>query len=104
MNQDLTSNEIRILSTLETQQMYGYEIIKEVKETSGYSMLLGSLYNTLKSMERKGFVKSYWSDETSSGGRRKYFKITALGTRVLNDVKSKLLTQWGYPVLNPSSS
>lgn len=92
---DLTVNEMRILSVLISKEMYGYEIIKEVKESSDHQMILGSLYNTLKSMERKGFVKSYWSSESSAGGRRKYFEITAMGANVLNENRTKLLLQWG---------
>ena len=95
MFKDITVGALRVLSALSTKEMYGYEIIKEIKEASGHQLLLGSLYNTLKSLERKGLVTSYWSDDPSAGGRRKYFKITASGSQVFSEEQMKLMSQWG---------
>lgn len=83
---NLTLQEIKILSALEVDDMYGYQILKEIKSR----ILLGSLYNSLKSMERKGYVESKWGDETGQGGRRKYYRITALGKKVFNNIKVEL--------------
>lgn len=83
--------EMKILSALKTQEMYGYQILKEIKS----KILLGSLYNSLKAMERKGFVKSYWGDETGQGGRRKYYKITALGSDVFESTRNELIPLFG---------
>jgi PadR family transcriptional regulator, regulatory protein PadR len=85
-NHNLTLQEIKILSVLETDDMYGYQILKEL----GKKILLGSLYNTLKSMERKGYVESKWGEDTGQGGRRKYYKITAQGEKIFEQAKSEL--------------
>lgn len=87
-NHNLTLQEIKILSALEVEDMYGYQILKEIET----KILLGSLYNSLKSMERKGYVESKWGDESGQGGRRKYYSITALGKRVFNDTKVELIS------------
>ncbi|WP_046758542.1 PadR family transcriptional regulator [Kordia jejudonensis] len=85
-NYNLTLQEIKILSALEIEEMYGYQILKEIQS----KILLGSLYNSLKSMQRKGYVESKWGDETGQGGRRKYYSITALGNKILNDTRIEL--------------
>ena len=83
----LTMQELKILGSLVKEDMYGYQILKELNS----NILLGSLYNTLKSMEKKGFVKSRWGEETSNGGRRKYYKITGLGIEQFEFSKAEII-------------
>jgi PadR family transcriptional regulator len=97
---NLTMGQIRVLSALDTDEMYGYEIIKYINKSSGLRMVLGSLYNTLKSLERKKLVESYWSNEESAGGRRKYFRITGLGRKIFNETTDELLTNFGAVRIN----
>lgn len=85
-NHTLTLQELKILSTLEVNDMYGYQILKELNS----KVLLGSLYNTLKGLERKGYVESKWAEETGKGGRRKYYRVTALGENIYAETKSEL--------------
>ncbi|MEM8938613.1 MAG: PadR family transcriptional regulator [Bacteroidota bacterium] len=94
-NFNLTMQEMKILSALSTQEMYGYQILKEIKS----KILLGSLYNSLKTMERKGFVESYWGDEAGQGGRRKYYRITALGDEVFENTKNELIPLFGLKLI-----
>lgn len=67
-----------ILSILNEKDCYGYEIAKTVKVKCNnmFELKEGTMY---KRMESKGFIKSYWSQEESAGGRRKYYKMTDLG-------------------------
>jgi DNA-binding PadR family transcriptional regulator len=88
MSHNLTLQEIKILSALEIDSKYGYQILKEIKS----KILLGSLYNSLKSMEKKGYIESNWGNEVGQGGRRKYYKITALGKKVYDNSKSDLIS------------
>lgn len=73
-----------ILNVLSRGDSYGYEILKEVAETSHgqYEMKEPSLYTSLKRLEGQGFVVSYWGDETQ-GARRKYYRVTEEGMREL---------------------
>lgn len=69
-----------ILKLLIKQDMYGYEITKEIYELSGqlYELKEATMYSSLKRLEKSGNIVSYWGDE-SQGGRRKYYKITEDG-------------------------
>lgn len=77
------SIDLLLLSLIKQRDLYGYEITKLLKQLSDdhYEMSEGTLYPALKRLERKQWIESYWS-ETSSG-RRKYYKLTDLGTKEL---------------------
>ncbi|WP_163530061.1 PadR family transcriptional regulator [Halobacillus ihumii] len=84
------SIDILMLGVVSNHDMYGYEIVKHLKEQSDnlYNMSEGTLYPALKRLEKKEWLTSYWA-ETSSG-RRKYYKITEEGRTVLD----QKLGQW----------
>lgn len=85
------SIDILLLSLLNQQDMYGYEIVKTLKQNSNelYNMSEGTLYPALKRLETKGWLLSYWVN-ADNGGRRKYYQITEDGKRELE----KKLTEW----------
>lgn len=85
------SIDILLLSLLNQQDMYGYEIVKTLKQNSNelYNMSEGTLYPALKRLETKGWLLSYWVN-ADNGGRRKYYQITDDGKRELE----KKLTEW----------
>ena len=70
-----------ILSLLHTRDMYGYELAKLVRERSDeqFELKEGTLYLSLKRLEKNKWIESYWGDEQGPGGRRKYYKLTSLG-------------------------
>ena len=78
------STSILILTLLKEKDMYGYEIIQEMKTKSDnmFSMKEGSLYPMLHSLEKNNAVESYWYD-TDEGRRRKYYRITDSGILLL---------------------
>ena len=96
MSENLTVNQVRVLSTLMNGDKYGLEIIKAIQEESGAKLFLGTLYNLMNSLEKKGYVKSRWGEATSErgGNRRKYYEITGAGENVLNDTRSSLMRLW----------
>lgn len=79
------SIDILLLSLLCKRDMYGYEIVKSLKENSKelYSMSEGTLYPALKRLERNEWIQSYWED-SELGGRRKYYQIMDSGKNELN--------------------
>lgn len=85
------SIDILLLSLLNKRDMYGYEIVKTLKENSNelYNMSEGTLYPALKRLESKEWLQSYW-ESSESGGRRKYYRITEDGKYEL-DIK---LNEW----------
>lgn len=80
--------EEELLILLLGEERYGLEIIQAFEDASDgkRKLSVGSLYPTLSRMEEKGLIKSRMEDRPSDdkgGARRKYFRITRLGSRVL---------------------
>ena len=80
------NTESVLLALLETEPMYGYQIVKEVEQrSSGYfAFKEGTLYPALHRLERDKLVDGSWQ-ETPSGTRRRYYNITAKGRQTLAD-------------------
>lgn len=78
------SSSLLVLSVLESKDMYGYQIIKEIemKSEQVFSFKEGTLYPILHAFERDGYVKSYW-EESDQGRKRKYYHITKKGIKEL---------------------
>jgi PadR family transcriptional regulator, regulatory protein PadR len=78
-----------VLKILMEGDSYGYEIYKKIIEKSEgmYELKEATLYSSFRRLEQEGCITSYWGDETL-GGRRKYYKITAIGEN-LYDLNKK---------------
>lgn len=88
INKDLvaaTSTPL-VLAILAEGDSYGYAILKQVRELSGGELEWtdGMLYPVLHRLERSGLIDSRW-EETASGRRRKYYRITQAGREQLAD-------------------
>ncbi|MEF2246260.1 MULTISPECIES: PadR family transcriptional regulator [unclassified Paenibacillus] len=83
-----------ILSFLNKEDLYGYEISKRIREISGntFEIKEGTMYVVLKRLENSEYILPYWDDSESGGGRRRYYKITDQGIEYLT-VKKK---QWDF--------
>ncbi|MBQ2119300.1 MAG: PadR family transcriptional regulator [Clostridia bacterium] len=79
------STDTIILSVLEAGDSYGYAINKAVaRATDGrYEMKEATLYTAFKRLEESGSVLSYWGDDGGAGARRRYYRITESGKKVL---------------------
>ncbi len=83
------STDMLILSLLEEENMYGYEMIKKISEKSEniFEFKEGTLYPILHTLEEKNYITSYW---TSAGAKkRKYYSITKTGKKHLNEKKKE---------------
>lgn len=67
-------------------EAYGVAILSGLEEKSDKKINISAIHVALKRMENKGFVKSRFGGITSDrGGRRKkFYVITALGKRMLD--------------------
>ncbi|MFD2442501.1 PadR family transcriptional regulator [Bacillus sp. CGMCC 1.16607] len=85
------SIDILLLSIVNTKDMYGYEMVKTLKENSNelYNMSEGTLYPALKRLENKNWIQSYW-ENSEVGARRKYYRITEDGKKELQ----RKLQEW----------
>jgi PadR family transcriptional regulator, regulatory protein PadR len=75
-----------ILSLIIEKDRYGYEISKEISQRTGgeFEIKEATLYAVFQRLMKKRFISSYYGDETL-GGRRKYYKATALGNKYFNE-------------------
>ena len=82
-----------ILKLLIDSDKYGYQISKMISNASDgkYELKEATMYSSLKRLEKDGFIKSYWGDETQ-GGRRRYYRITDSG----RDLYIKNKNNWEY--------
>ena len=72
-----------ILLTLREWNSYGYELMERTAAFGFEAMNPGTLYRTLRQMEKNGVVKSKW--ETSKGGpARRVYTITDAGEAYLD--------------------
>lgn len=69
-----------ILKSLETGDKYGLEIQKDIEEFTDGKVILKqpTLYSSLRRMEKRGYISSFWQDSTI-GGRRHYYSLTEAG-------------------------
>ncbi len=83
------STSVLILKMLENQDMYGYEIIKEMLRKSGgvFEFKEGTLYPILHAMEVDDLVSAYW--EVKEARNRKYYRITPKGRKQLLEKKQE---------------
>lgn len=71
---------IMVLTVLRENDMYGYQIIKELEQRSDnvFSLNEGALYPILHKLETDAYISSYW-EESEQGRRRKYYHLTSKG-------------------------
>ena len=81
-----------ILAILDEKDSYGYEIAKIVRDKTTFELKDGTMYVSLKRLETKGLIKSYWGNEQGAGSRRKYYNITDEGRTAL-DIK---IQEWDF--------
>jgi PadR family transcriptional regulator PadR len=75
---------------------FGLMIQEEVKEEIGRELMLGTIYNTMERLEKKGYVSSSLGDESSDrlGRPRRYFSVESSGRAAVNIAKRELDAMW----------
>jgi len=78
-----------ILALLEERDRHGYEIAQLIESRSGgaISFHAASLYPTLYRMEEKRLIQGRWVEKPGQR-RRRYYRITAAGRKVLASQRS----------------
>jgi DNA-binding PadR family transcriptional regulator len=78
---------LHILYHAAKEPTYGAEIAEELVR-HGYRLSQGTLYPTLHQLQQLGYLRSY--AEVVEGKRRRYYRATAAGRRVLGEARQKL--------------
>lgn len=81
--------EMCILFQLTKQDMYGYEIMKIIKDVF-LDVYDGSIYTILRRLYNDGYTEIYMKDVPSGGPQRKYYRITRSG----KEYSSKINEEW----------
>jgi PadR family transcriptional regulator len=83
------SAELLILSLVEVRPRHGYEISKLIENRSGgaLSFHVASLYPLLYRLEKRGWIKGQWVEKAGQR-RRRYYKLTPEGKKVLKAQRS----------------
>ena len=78
------AGELLILSLLEAKPRHGYELGKLIETLSGGRLVfhIDSLYPLLYRLEERGWIKGTWIEKAGER-RRRYYKLTAEGRRIL---------------------
>lgn len=86
------STSMLILSLLEEQNMYGYQMIRELSQKSQnvFELKEGTLYPILHALEEKNYISSYWDD--TGAKKRKYYSLTKEGKKHLKEKKEEWKT------------
>lgn len=86
---------------------YGYELAKRLEESGIRGYNTGSLYRTLRQMEKHGLISSLW-DTSESGPAKRMYTMTSGGTLFLRnwlkvvDMHKSMLEQF-LDIENPES-
>jgi DNA-binding PadR family transcriptional regulator len=94
----LTPAIAHILLALADQERHGYAIMQEVEQlTGGTRMGPGTLYGTIKRMLSAGLIEEADErpDPELDDERRRYYRITRLGTQVLEAESARMATLLG---------
>ena len=82
--------ELLLLRLLNGREMYGYELVQEIRLATGNSISLGEgvVYPVLHALQRDGALKS--RRRTVNGRTRVYYAVTSGGAKRL----TRLVEQW----------
>ncbi len=82
--------ELLLLRLLDEQEMYGYELVRSIKQATDDAISLGEgvIYPVLHSLERNGALRS--KRKAVSGRTRVYYSLTKKG----RDRLEKLRGEW----------
>lgn len=78
------SAELLILSLVEHEPRHGYELSKLIESRSNGAIRfhVASLYPLLYRLEKRGWIEGRWVEKAGQR-RRRYYRLTAEGRRVL---------------------
>jgi len=82
------STELLILSLLDGRARHGYDIGRQIERRSQgvVELHVASLYPLLYRLEKRGWVAGRWVEKPGER-RRRYYRLTVAGRKVLADQK-----------------
>ena len=77
--------ELCILNAIKGTSLYGYDIVRKLRNIEGLVISEGTIYPILSRLKREGFVQTTIKESTE-GPPRKYYELTAKGKKILNEM------------------
>lgn len=81
--------ELIVLLSINKKDMYGYELILEVSKVVDVND--GTIYPLLKRLTNERYAETYLVESTE-GPSRKYYKITEIGKKRLEELSNSWMT------------
>jgi PadR family transcriptional regulator, regulatory protein PadR len=88
-----------LLTLMVGRKFYSVEIERALKEVCGRNRSFGSIYPTLRGLEKRGLIDGEWGDDDPGdyrGPRRRYYTTNGLGEKALKEEATRRhkLTKW----------
>jgi PadR family transcriptional regulator PadR len=91
-NQELLKGTVSllVLRLLRENDMYGYQMIKELdtRSANAFELNEGALYPILHKLEAGEYIAAYW-ESSETARRRKYYHLTPRGGALLEEKASE---------------
>jgi PadR family transcriptional regulator PadR len=91
------SEEMLLLSILRLKDnAFSLTILKEINQRIGKKLTIGSLWVSLDSLHRKGYIEKRMAGETpAKGGRKKvFYSLTPSGAKILRNTREFQKSLW----------
>jgi len=91
------AEEMLLLSILRLKDnAFSLTILKEIKQRMGKKLTIGSLWVSLDSLYKKGYIDKRMAEETpAKGGRKKiFYSLTPLGAKALRNTRELQKSLW----------
>ena len=79
--------ELGILNIVGQQRVYGYDIVRQLREVDALVVTEGTIYPILSRLKRDGLVRTSL-EESSEGPARKYYELTRRGEQLVADMNT----------------
>ena len=79
--------ELCILNAIKDSSLYGYDIVRKLRNIEGLLVTEGTIYPILSRLKREGFVQTTIK-ESNEGPPRKYYELTTKGKEILSQMNN----------------
>jgi PadR family transcriptional regulator PadR len=79
--------ELCILNVIGQGRIYGYDIVRRLRDIEALVVREGTIYPILSRLKRDGLVRTTL-EESSEGPARKYYELTRRGDELLREMNS----------------
>jgi PadR family transcriptional regulator PadR len=77
--------ELCILNIIGRSRVYGYDIVRQLRDIDALVVTEGTIYPILSRLKRDGLVRTSL-EESSEGPARKYYELTRRGEQLVTDM------------------